>query len=74
MHQPNAKDYPSFTDYLIKITDGQGKCIIVEVIFFVTYNLNLKSNEVAQVLRQAQIAIEDIKLNDIIFVLTNSLD
>ena len=33
MCQPNAKDNPSFTDYLIKITDGEGKCIIVEVIF-----------------------------------------
>ena len=34
MCQPNAKDHPSFTDYLIKITDDEGKCIIVEVKIF----------------------------------------
>ena len=70
--QLSVKDHPTFT--LIKITDGEGKCIIVEVIFFVTCNLNYPTDEVAQVLRQAQIVIEDTKLNDVIFVLTNSLD
>ena len=33
-----------------------------------------KTNQVAQVLRQAQIMIEDMKLNDVTFVLTNTLD
>ena len=42
--------------------------------FSVTCNLNTKANQVAQVLRQAQIMIEDMKLNDITFVLTNKLD
>ena len=31
-------------------------------------------NQVAQVLRHAQIIIKDMKLNDVTFVLTNSLD
>ena len=38
-------------------------------------HLNLEDNdEVPQVLRQAQIAIKDIKQNDITFLLTNSVD
>ena len=33
-----------------------------------------ENDEVAQVLRQAQIVIEDMKLNDVTFLLTNSID
>ena len=43
-------------------------------IFSVTCNLNLPSDKVTQVLRQALIVIEDMKLNDITFVHTNSFD
>ena len=71
----DLKDHPTFTDFLIKITDGKEKCIIVEVKnVLVACDLNIQCNEVAQVLRQAHIIIQDIKLNDITFVLTNSTD
>ena len=63
------------SDFLIKITDGEEKCIIVEVKnVLVACDLNIQCNKVAQVLRQAQIIIQDMKLNDVTFVLTNSID
>ena len=71
----DLKDRPTFTDVLIKITDGEEKCIIVEVKnVLVACDLNIQCNEVAQVLRQAQIIIQDMNLNDVTFVLTNSTD
>ena len=71
----DLKDHTTFTDFLIKITDGEEKCIIVEVKnVLVACNLNIQCNEVAQVLRQAQIIIQDMKLINVTFVLTNSTD
>ena len=71
--QPSVKNHTTIIDFLIKITAGEGKCIIVEVKnFLVTCNLNLQTDKVAQVLRQAQIVIEDMKLNDVTFSASNS--
>ena len=47
----DLKDHPTFTDFLIKITDGEEKCIIVEVKnVLVACDLNIQCNEVARVL------------------------
>ena len=71
----DLKDHLTFTNFLIKITDGEEKCIIVEVKnVLAACDLNIQCNKVAQVLRQAQIIIQDMKLNDVTFVLTNSID
>ncbi len=36
--------------------------------------MNIPCNEVAQVLREAQIAIQDKNINEVTFILTNSID
>ena len=54
---------------------AEEECILVEEKnCFVNCNLYLESDKVAQVLRQAQIVIEGMKLSDITFVRTNSVD
>ena len=73
--QPTINHHPTFTDYLIKVSNGT-KCVIIEVKRFdIACSLRQTNDQVARVLREAHILLMEQKhLSSLLFVLTNSTE
>ena len=64
----------SFTDFLIKVNSGSKSVLIKVKKSAIKTSLMLKTEESAQMLREAHIMITNNKIKELLFILTNSSD
>ena len=71
--QPTIQGHPTFSDYLIEISNGD-KCLLIEVKkMHTTTSILLPAVETAQVLREAHIYLQEKRCSNLPFILTNSI-